>query len=104
MILADSGYLIALAKPRDALHSRAVAWSRHIDEPLLVSEYVLLETVNFLSLVRDRSKAHTLVEQVMNLPSFAFVPASPELFAAGLRLHRNRSDKEWSLPTAFRST
>jgi len=37
MILADSGYLIALAKPRDTLHSRAVAWSRLIDEPLLVS-------------------------------------------------------------------
>ena len=57
MILADSGYLIALAKPRDALHSRAVAWSRLIDEPLLVPECVLWETVNFLSPLRDRTKA-----------------------------------------------
>ncbi|MEK7676817.1 MAG: PIN domain-containing protein [Verrucomicrobiota bacterium] len=97
MILADSGYLIALAKPRDALHSKAVAWSRLVDEPLLVSEYVLWETVNYLSLLRDRSKAHPLVEQVMNVPPFVFVPASPELFAAGLRLHRERPDKEWSL-------
>ena len=97
MILADSGYLIALAKPRDALHSKAVAWSQLVDEPLLVSEYVLWETVNFLSLLRDRSKAHPLVEQVMNVPPFVFVPASPELFAAGLRLHRERPDKEWSL-------
>ncbi len=49
MILADSGYLIALVKPRDTLHSKALAWSRIVDEPLLVSEYVLWETVNFLS-------------------------------------------------------
>ena len=46
MILADTGYLIALAKPIDSLHSRAVAWSQRIHEPLLVSEYVLWETVN----------------------------------------------------------
>jgi len=97
MILADSGYLIALAKPRDALHSRAVAWSRLIDEPLLVPECVLWETVNFLSPLRDRTKAQTLVEQVLNTHPFAFVPAAPELFAAGLRLHRERPDKEWSL-------
>ena len=53
MILADSGYLIALAKPKDELHQRAVAWSRCIQEPLLVSEHALWETVNYLSLPRD---------------------------------------------------
>ena len=97
MILADSGYLIALAKPRDALHSRAVGWSQVIDESLLVSEYVLWETVNYLSPPGDRTKAHTLAEQVMKMPPFVFVPASQDLFAAGLQLHRNRPDKEWSL-------
>lgn len=97
MILADSGYLIALAKPKDTLHGRAVAWSRVIGEPLLVSEYVLWETVNFLSLLQDRRKAHPLVERVMTLPPFTFIPASAALFAAGLRLHRDRPDKEWSL-------
>src|SRR6266478_7323573 len=35
MILADSGYLIALAKPKDSLHGRAAAWSAQIREPLL---------------------------------------------------------------------
>ena len=103
MILADSGYLIALAKPKDSLHSRAVAWSQRIHEPLLVSEYVLWETVNYLSLVGDRSKAHALVDEVMTGPVFEYVPASHALFEAGLRLHRDRPDKEWSSLTAFRS-
>jgi predicted nucleic acid-binding protein len=33
----------------------------------------------------------------MNMPPFIFIPASPELFADGLRLHHERPDKEWSL-------
>jgi predicted nucleic acid-binding protein len=97
MILVDSGYLIALAKPKDELHPRAAAWSARIHEPLLVSEYVLWEAVNYLSLLRDRNKAHPLVEQIMHSVPFVFVPASAELRDAGLQLHRDRPDKEWSL-------
>lgn len=97
MILVDSGCLIALAKPKDELHSRAVAWSRHIHERLLVSEYVLWEVVNYMSLLQDRSKVHPLVERVINEPPFDFVPASLALRAAGPQLHRDRPDKGWSL-------
>jgi predicted nucleic acid-binding protein len=97
MILVDSCYLIALAKPKDALHPRAAAWSACVREPLLASEYVLWETVNYLSLLRDRNKVHVLVEQVMHSPPFVFVPASAELRDTGLQLHRDRPDKEWSL-------
>ena len=85
MILVDSGYLIALAKPKDDLHPKAVSWSRHIHEPLLVSEYVLWAVVNYLSLVHDRIKVHTLVEQVMNESTFVFLAASTELRDAGLQ-------------------
>ena len=45
----------------------------------------------------DRSKAHALVDEVMTGPVFEYVPASHALFEAGLRLHRDRPDKEWSL-------
>ncbi len=39
MMLADTGFFLALAQPRDALHGRARAWARVVREPLLVSEY-----------------------------------------------------------------
>ena len=97
MMFADAGYLIALAKPRDELHARAVAWSGSIREPLLTTEYVLVEVVNFLSLPRDRMKAHALAARVTGGFPFEFVPASPDLFTAGLELHHAREDKEWSL-------
>jgi predicted nucleic acid-binding protein len=74
-----------------------VAWSAHLNEPMLVTEYVLLECVNAFSRPKDRQSAHALIEQVRADRACELVHASPELFEAGLRLHRERLDKEWSL-------
>jgi predicted nucleic acid-binding protein len=97
MILLDTGYFIALFTPDDHLYQRAAAWSLHLNEPLLVTEYVLLECVNSFSMPKDRPSAHALIEHVRSDPACELVAASPELFEAGLRLHRERPDKEWSL-------
>lgn len=97
MILLDSGFLIALAKPRDELHAQAQAWAMKIREPLAVTEYVLCETVDALSSPVDREKARLLVAMLKSRPSCRIVAASSALFDAGLRLHAARADKEWSL-------
>ncbi|HMJ64657.1 MAG TPA: PIN domain-containing protein [Candidatus Binatia bacterium] len=98
MILIDSGYLIALAIESDQLHERAVRWARQVRQPLLVSEYVLWETINYLSgSAEDRAKAHRVVERVMSNPVCEFLRATSEFFDAGMKLHRHRSDKKWSL-------
>ncbi len=97
MIFLDTGYFVAVFTPDDELHHRAAAWSLRLNEPLLVSEYVLWECVNAFSRPKDRASAHALIEHVRSHPRCERVPASPELFAAGLRLHRERPDKEWSL-------
>ena len=62
-----------------------------------MSEYVLWEVVNYLSLLQDRIKVHPLVGEVMYESAFVFLAASTELRDAGLQLHRERPDKEWSL-------
>lgn len=97
MIYVDSGYLIALSIPRDSLHERALLWSEHVGEPLLLTEYVLWETINYLSPLVDRPKAYVLIEHIQSQPAYELLPASPELFRAGLDLHRARRDKAWSL-------
>ncbi len=66
MMLLDTGYLIALFDARDGLHDRAVAWSEAVNEPLLVTEYVLWETVNAFSQPADRAKAHSLAALVFD--------------------------------------
>lgn len=95
MILADSGYLIALFNPADHLHARALAWARHGAEPLLVTEYVVWECVNFLSRPQHRIVAHAIVDWVR--AEAEWVEASSLLFQAGIDLHRARPDKSWSL-------
>jgi uncharacterized protein len=97
MILVDTGYFFALVHTRDELHERAAAWATSVSGPLVVTEYVLWETVNALSKPADRSKAHVLVEHIQTRPDFIIVPATTRLTQAGLKLHAERPDKEWSL-------
>ena len=68
MIAVDTGFLLALCQPRDALHLRAKAWAAVVVEPLLVTEYVLCETVNALSQPVDRPKAHALLRFIRTAP------------------------------------
>jgi len=97
MIFADTGYFIALFTPRDHLHECAVAWSAVVREPVITTEYVLLECVNALSKARNRASARILVNHVRVASNWECVPASREMFDAGLRLHFARADKDWSL-------
>jgi predicted nucleic acid-binding protein len=97
MILVDTGYLLALVSPRNALYSRAQAWAAVVTEPLIVTEYVIWETVNALSAPLDRPKAQAIVARLRAAPDCEIVPASGELLNKGLQLHGQRADKEWSL-------
>jgi hypothetical protein len=97
MIFVDTSFLLAVLNPRDALHSRAQAWAETITEPLLITEYVVWELVNGLSMPVDRPKVYSAVQEIQTAPEWEWIPASPSLFEAGMRLHRERGDKEWSL-------
>jgi uncharacterized protein len=97
MIYLDTGYFLALFNAQDQLHSRALKWSAQLNESTIVSEYVLWECVNAFSEVHNRHLVRTVMQFVRTDPSCDFVPATPELFEAGLALHQSRTDKEWSL-------
>jgi len=97
MILLDTGYFVALFSPADELHERAVAWSLPVSEPTLITEYVLWECVNTFSQPKHRDLNHALIEHVHSDPACEVVPATTDLFASGLGLHRDRPDKAWSL-------
>lgn len=97
MILADSNFFIALPRPHDRLNVRALKWSGTIREPIVTTEYILWECVNFLSRPIDRDKAHFIVERMKTASTCELILASPDLRDAGLRLHGARPDKAWSL-------
>jgi uncharacterized protein len=97
MIFLDTGFLLALFDPADELHTQAMSWSVNFGESCLVTEYVLWECVNAFSHPADRRIAHLLVDYLPSEPGYEIVSAAPGLFAAGMRLHRERPDKAWSL-------
>jgi predicted nucleic acid-binding protein len=97
MILLDTGYFLALLRPRDELFSRAQAWAQAIPGPFLVTEYVLWETANALSLPAERPKFHALLSRLRSDPLTELLAPGPDLWEAGIRFHAERADKEWSL-------
>ena len=97
MVFIDTGFLVALIKPTDELHIRARSWADLIEEPLLVTEYVLWETVNFLSRRDVRGRVQKLIERIQSDSRYTIISASNELFDVGMQMHVERQDKEWSL-------
>jgi predicted nucleic acid-binding protein len=97
MIFVDTGYLLALLSPGDELFERAQHWASSVHEPLITTEYILVELLNSLSAPIDRPKVHAAVAEIRSSESWELVYATPELFAEGLAFHGSRSDKHWSL-------
>ena len=97
MVLIDTGFLVGLASSRDELRSACLAWSAHGVKQLLLSEYVVVEFLNQMRSPTLRMNAAKLVTAYMHHPQCLYLPASPELFAAGFDLYRLRPDKAWSL-------
>lgn len=98
MIFVDTGLLLAIVQPRDSLHERALSGLATLaGEELVVTEYILVEVANALSKGSRRPRAQMIADQVRHSGDYRFTPASPALLEAGLRLHRSRPDKDWSL-------
>jgi predicted nucleic acid-binding protein len=97
MIFVDTGYLIALADHADELHDRAMAWSLLISEPIALTDYIIVETLNALSDPADRPYWHRLVDSIRQSPDYDIVHVDYDLHLRACELHHARTDKHWSL-------
>jgi predicted nucleic acid-binding protein len=96
-MLVDTGFLIALIDPGDQLRHRAQAWVEHLAGPIVLTEYVWLETLNFFSATPFRSQARDFSSQLLSSPDCEFVEVRAGLRRQGLEFHSTRADKGWSL-------
>jgi predicted nucleic acid-binding protein len=97
MMFVDTAYLLALARPQDEYHARALAWANAAKKPLISTEYVVWEVVNGLSKLIDRPKAIAVLDGVGDPSSWQVIAASGELTGRGIQIFRQHQDKEWSL-------
>lgn len=94
---ADTSFYVAAVNPRDALHARANEQAERLRGTIVTTEYVLIETGNWLARSDDRQVFLELVKQIRADRRTTVVPGSSALFERGLELYAHRPDKDWSL-------
>lgn len=94
---ADTFYFLALLSSRDQYHEKAVQLTRTLDCRIITTAWVLTELANGMCQVPWRQQFSLFFDRFHNELRTTIVPASEELFEAGLRLYLERQDKDWSL-------
>ena len=99
-VFLDTAYVNALINTRDQWHETAVRWERRLATdrtPLVTTEFVLVEIADGLAAVRFRAQAALVLTALRTSMLVEIIPASSDLFAAGLKLYQSRPDKDWGL-------
>ena len=99
-VFLDTAYAVALSSPSDHLHKRAVELAEELEAVgtrLVTTRAVLPEIGNGLSKLRYRLAAMKLLDSLRADPNVEIIPLSEDLYTRGLRLFRERPDKEWGL-------
>ena len=100
VVFADTGYWVALLNPHDELHNKATELSKSLNPVHIVtSEMVLTEVLNDFSKRGDylRQVATKLIESINDNSNVTVVAQTSNQFKQGLKLYKNRLDKNWSL-------
>ncbi len=96
-VFADTSFYIALVNPKDEWHTVAMRRAQAWNERILTTEYVLLETANWLARSDDRGAFVHLADQIQSDPQTIIVWGGRDLFERGRILYSERADKDWSL-------
>lgn len=99
-VFLDTAYAIALASPRDQLHSRAEELAEQIQAgavKLITTRAVMLEIGNALSKLRYRRAGTALLNALEADPNVGIVPLTESIFLQAVQLFQGREDKEWGL-------
>jgi len=94
----DAWFFLALLNPRDQAHARVVEFSRTWRGRITTTRWVLAEVADGLARESTlRVLAGKFLVHCDDHASLRVAPVSEEQFKRGLKLFRDRPDKEWSL-------
>jgi len=97
MLFADTAYFLALLNPADQFHRQARTLSLEPPNPMLTTEFILMEVGDGLSRQEYRGRFARLLGLLRAQADVEIVPASSKLFHLGCEFHAKRLDKNWSL-------
>jgi uncharacterized protein len=96
-LFADTFFFFAFLNPGDSAHAETCAVFDAFDGELVTTEWVLTELADGLAGVPEREQFVDFYRALREDSAVRILPASSDLFAAGLQLYGARLDKEWSL-------
>ncbi len=82
MIFADSSYFIALAREKDRWHKDALKLAEKINDPLLVSDLIISESVTMLGSLEGGKVGKLLYEYFLDNCKIEFIDS--EMLAKGM--------------------
>src|SRR5438874_417031 len=97
---ADTFWWIALGNPKDAWHSRAIAWeASHPNAQFVTTEEILSELLTWFagSGPAGRTMASAMARDILSDSTTQVLPQTSADFAAALALYEARLDKSYSL-------
>ena len=99
-VFADAGYWIALWRPRDALHEKAMTVAEDLGSIAVVTtQLVLIEALDAMAGTGEfrRRFAAQMVRELEHNPDVEIVPQTDARFTAAVERYAARPDQTWSL-------
>jgi predicted nucleic acid-binding protein len=96
-VFADSYYFLALLNRRDQAHKQCLTYSQSSIQPVMTTDWVLMEVGDALRHGPDRAAFMALLQDLEDDPDSTVVPADQGLLDQAIELFGSRPDKEWSL-------
>lgn len=93
----DTSYFLALLIPGDANHAAAHAWAARSRNPIVTTEFVVVEVANFLSPPGTRGLLAGFLQALHSDVRLTLLAASSDQLSQGCDLYLARRDKSWSL-------
>ena len=95
-VFADTFFHLALLREDDPAHARAMA-NVMLNQPIVTTEFVLLELGNACARAADHADFLALVAGMRASPRVRIIPLDSRLLNRGLERMATRPDKDWSL-------
>lgn len=97
-VFGDTFYFLALINASDPAHDAAREWAAaSAGTRILTTTWVMTEIADAMCRRDNRRLAVDLLRGFAAREDILVLPASHELFEAGLTLYESRPDKDWSL-------
>ena len=99
-VFVDTSHIVATLHPRDQFHSKAIVLEHDLRNlPLVTSDFVLWEVLNYFSEFREffKQRIARSVDVFMSNPRITVVESSRRRFENGFVLYKARLDKGYSL-------